>query len=133
MPEEMEFPYGRNEFGRPTWMGIICRDVGKQRKFYEEVLKMTLVGENEQGPCYSLGGVYMLELDHYDDNNPEASVPGVQMGFEHPDLEKLKEYLDAQGVPTSLIRGGSEGRWFKAWDPEGNIIGFSNRMPRKDE
>ena len=130
MPEKMEFPYGRNEFGRPTWMGIICRDLAKMRTFYEDVLKMTPV-RDEQDPTYSLGGVYELDLYPRDDNNPEHSVPGVQMGFEHPDLERLKEYLDAQGVPTSPTRGPPEQRWFKAWDPEGNVIGFSSHVPLK--
>ena len=130
MPEKMAFPYGRDKFGRPTWMGIICRDLEKMRKFYEDVLKMRPHSALEDWANYSLGGVYNLELIRCD-NSLDYPEPGIHIGFEHPDLDALKEYLDSQGVKTTPMRGDDQGHWFKAWDPEGNIINFTTHVPRK--
>ncbi len=125
VPQDLDFPYGRGEFGKPTWMGIICRDLQKLRRFYEDVLKLKPSEEGEDFVSYELGGPYVLELIQCD-YSEDYPAPGIQLGVEHPRLEALKAHLHDRGVPTTRLRGGGTG-WFKARDPEGNILNFTNR------
>jgi len=111
-------------------------DLGRARKFYGEVLGLTVKEENADGVEYSCGGgtsVFVYPSGYAGTNQATAA------GFDVDDLDAAMKDLESRGVTfeeydlpgIKTVKGvvtmpdGSKGAWFK--DTEGNILSLMNR------
>lgn len=109
---------------------IPARDLSRTRRWYEDVLGLSMVSEDEAAVIYESGGtqlnLYQTEaagkaqhtligwsVDDIEAVVEELTAKGV--GFEHYDMPGLQ--TDARGVAHM---GEERAAWFK--DPEGNIL-----------
>ena len=111
-------------------------DLGRAKKFYGEVLGLSVKKENPDGVEYSCGGgtsVFVYPSSFAGTN--QATAPG----FEVDNIEATKKDLESRGVTfeeydmpgIKTVNGlvtmpdGSQGGWFK--DSEGNILSLMAR------
>jgi len=111
-------------------------DLGRAKKFYGEVLGLSIKQENPDGVEYSCGGgtsVFVYPSSYAGTNQATA------VGFEVDDIEATKKDLESRGVGfeeydipgIKTVNGivtmpnGSKGGWFK--DSEGNILSLMMR------
>jgi predicted enzyme related to lactoylglutathione lyase len=109
--------------GFPSWVGVVCDDLEGQRRFYEDVLGMRVVGEGDDWIHFDLGTGSEFELIRHS-NEPQYDGARYQVGFAVDDIEAARRELVARGVtPISEIIGTKgEGRWAYFKDPEGNVF-----------
>ena len=111
------------DLGFPSWVGVVCDDLEDQRRFYEDVLGMRVVGEGEDWIHFDLGTGPEFELVR---RSTEPQYDGVryQVGFAVDDIEATRRELVGRGVtPISDILGTRGlGRWAYFKDPEGNVF-----------
>ena len=109
--------------GFPTWVGVVCEDLEAQRRFFEEVLGMRVVGEGEGWIHFDLAPGTMFELIRRS-TAPEYDGVRYQVGFAVDDIEAARRDLISGGVtPISEIYGiKGEGRWAYFKDPEDNVF-----------
>lgn len=111
-------------------------DLGRAKKFYGEVLGLSVKQENPDGVEYNCGGgtsVFVYPSSYAGTNQATAA------GFEVDDLDAsmkdlagrgltFEEY-DLPGIKTEkgvvTMPDGSRGAWFK--DTEGNILSLMSR------
>ena len=109
--------------GFPSWVGVVCEDLEGQRRFYEDIVGMRVVGEGEDWIHFDLGTGADFELLR---RSAEPQYDGVryQVGFAVDDIEATRLELIARGVtPISEINGvKGDGRWAYFKDPEGNVF-----------
>lgn len=111
-------------------------DLGRAKKFYGEVLGLSVRQENPDGIEYDCAGgtsVFVYPSSYAGTNQATAA------GFEVDDLEATKKDLEGRGVTfeeydlpgIKTVKGvvtmpdGSKGGWFK--DSEGNILSLIKR------
>jgi predicted enzyme related to lactoylglutathione lyase len=101
----------------------VCDDLDDQRRFYENVLGMRVVGEGEDWIHFDLGTGPEFELIRRS-REPQYDGRRYQVGFAVEDIEATRRELIARGVtPISEIDGvKGEGRWAYFKDPEGNVF-----------
>jgi predicted enzyme related to lactoylglutathione lyase len=114
--------------GFPTWVGVVCEDLERQRRFYEDVLGMRAIRDGDGFVAYELepGGEFeLIERS----NEPEYDGVRYQVGFAVDDIEATRRELISRGVtPISDIHGTKgEGRWAYFKDPEGNVFELKER------
>ena len=114
--------------GFPTWVGVVCEDLERQRRFYEQVLGMPVVREGDDFVELDLGAGTMFELIRRS-TDPEYDGVRYQVGFAVDDIEATRRELISRGVmPISEIHGvKGEGRWAYFKDPEGNVFELKER------
>ena len=119
------------DLGFPSWVGVVCEDLEGQRKFYEDVLGMRVVGESDDWIHFDLGTGLDFELIR---RSTEPQYDGVryQVGFAIDDIEATRRELIASGVtPISDIQGTRGlGRWAYFKDPEGNVFEIKESADR---
>jgi predicted enzyme related to lactoylglutathione lyase len=111
-------------------------DLGRAKKFYGEVLGLSVKQEGVDGVEYSAGGgttVFIYPSSFAGTNQATAA------GFEVDDLDATKKDLESRGVTfeeydfpglktengIATMPDGSKGGWFK--DTEGNILSLTHR------
>jgi predicted enzyme related to lactoylglutathione lyase len=111
-------------------------DLGRAKKFYGEVLGLSVKKENPDGVEYDCGGgtsVFVYPSSFAGTNQATAA------GFEVDDIEATKKDLESRGLTfeeydmpgIKTVNGlvtmpdGSQGGWFK--DTEGNILSLMAR------
>jgi len=111
-------------------------DLGRAKKFYGEVLGLSVQQENPDGVEYALGGgtsVFVYPSSYAGTNQATA------VGFEVDDLDATMKDLQSRGATfeeydlpgIKTVKGvvtmpdGSRGAWFK--DTEGNILSLMKR------
>lgn len=95
-------------------IALICSDYERSKKFYTEVLGLTIIRETYRAERRSykldlaLNGVYILELFSFPHpphrlSHPEAT--GLRhLAFEVEDLDQTVAALQAQGILTEPVR-----------------------------
>jgi catechol 2,3-dioxygenase-like lactoylglutathione lyase family enzyme len=119
------------DLGWPEWIGVVCKDLRAQRRFYRDVLGLTEVKEGPDSVHFDLGGGRQLELLQQS-GEPEYELVRYQVGFSVPDIEAASSQLAARGVASvSPIRGtAAGGQWCYFRDPEGNVFELKARRRR---
>jgi catechol 2,3-dioxygenase-like lactoylglutathione lyase family enzyme len=115
---------------------VAVKDMEAARKFYEETLGLTKVGDDPGGVRYKSGNsmVFVYESEFAGTNKATAVSWGVGDG-----IEAIVEGLKAKGVvfeqydlPGATregdlhVMGDLKAAWFK--DPSGNILNIVNKM-----
>ena len=112
----------------PTWIGIVVDDLGRQRRFWAELLG---VPENEAGEDYvdfDLGEGRRLELVRRSEE-PEYDRPRFQVGFEVDDVARVREELIRRGVEAiGEAQPNEVSPWAYFRDPEGNVFEIKQRV-----
>lgn len=95
-------------------IAIICTDYPRSKRFYTEVLGLTIIREvyREQRQSYkldlALDGQYLLELFSFPDPPKRVSRPEAaglrHLAFEVADLDAVVAHLNAFGVEAEPIR-----------------------------
>ncbi|RYD60773.1 MAG: VOC family protein [Sphingomonadales bacterium] len=111
---------------------ILTADRAKTRPFYADVLGLAVIGEEDFGVTFDLGGGATLRLTDLKDHTPG---PHTVMGWEVPDIRAAMADLRAKGVQFEIYDGfgqDEDGVWaFQdtklAWfnDPEGNNLSLA--------
>jgi catechol 2,3-dioxygenase-like lactoylglutathione lyase family enzyme len=107
----------------PIWIGIVCDDLDRQRRFYRDVLGLSEVKHEETAAWFDLEG-RLLELSSRT-ALPQSDERRVSVGFEVDDIEAARAGLVARGVEAiSDIDGGPESGsyWTYLRDAEGNVF-----------
>ena len=111
-------------------------DLDRAKKFYGEVLGLSVREENPDGIEYECGGgtsVFVYPSSYAGTNQATA------VGFEVDDIQATKKDLEGRGVTfedydfpglktengIATMPDGSQGGWFK--DSEGNILSVMKR------
>jgi predicted enzyme related to lactoylglutathione lyase len=111
-------------------------DIGRAKKFYGEVLGLSVRQEGPDGvefDCGSGTSVFVYPSSYAGTNQATAA------GFEVDDLDATKKDLESRGVTfeeydmpglktekgIATMPDGSQGGWFK--DSEGNILSLMHR------
>ncbi len=101
-------------FNRIHHVAIICSDYPKSKQFYSQILGLEILAETYRAErdSYKLDlalpdGV-QIELFSFPAAPPRPSFPEAQglrhLAFEVDDVEKVKRYLEAQGIEVEPIR-----------------------------
>ena len=117
--------------GWPNWVGVVCRDLEKQRAFYREALGFSELGHGEDWAWFDLGWPNVFELLALDEAAPQYDQPRFQSGFSVGDIRAARDELLRRGVePVGEIAGepGSAGYWCYFRDREGHIFEISQRL-----
>lgn len=95
-------------------IAVICRDYGKSKRFYTELLGFKIEQEvyREERKSHkldlSLNGNYLIELFSFPDPPARPSRPEAtglrHLAFEVENIEKCIQLLNAHQVPTEPIR-----------------------------
>jgi glyoxylase I family protein len=119
-------------------IAIICSDYERSKKFYCDVLGLSIVREvyREGRQSYkldlALGDHYIIELFSFPDPPPRPSQPEAcglrHLAFAVTDISAAKKTLEAQGVTVEPIRTDEfTGREFTFFaDPDGLPIELYN-------
>jgi catechol 2,3-dioxygenase-like lactoylglutathione lyase family enzyme len=120
--------------GWPTWIGIVADDLGRQRRFYRDVLGFTELGEGAGWVQFELGGERLLEIVQRS-GEPQYDQARYQVGYTVEDIEAAREQLIGLGVEVvSELEGdaGSGRRWCYFRDAEGNVFELKERRGALD-
>lgn len=113
--------------GWPTWIGIVVEDLGRQRRFWGDLLGLP---EDHSGPDYvsfEVGPGRSFELIERS-SEPQYDRLRFQVGFHVDDIERAREELIRRGVePITEIFANSDAPWAYFRDPEGNVFAIKQR------
>ena len=95
-------------------IAIICSDYPRSKKFYTEVLGLSIVAEHyrEERKSYkldlALNGQYIIELFSFPDPPPRPSRPEASglrhLAFSVPDIAAAIQWLNQNGIASEPIR-----------------------------
>lgn len=120
--------------GWPCWIGVVADDLGRQRRFYRDVLGMSEIAEGADWVQFDLGESRLLEIVQRSDH-PQYDQPRYQVGYAVEDIEAVRAQLVARGVlAISDLEGNSAagGRWCYFRDAEGNVFELKERRQGAD-
>jgi predicted enzyme related to lactoylglutathione lyase len=128
------FAFSEEEFmtvtlGWPSWIGVVAADLGRQRRFYRDVLGFSEIAAGADWVHFDLGESRLLEIGQRSDR-PQYDRPRYQVGYAVEDIQAACAQLVARGVPPiSDLEGDSEptGRWRYFRDAEGNVFELKER------
>ena len=111
---------------------VLTADRTVTKPFYADVLGLRVMGEDEFGTLFDLGGGATMRLTDIKDHEPG---PHTVLGWEVPDIRAAMADLRARGVPFETYEGfgqDEDGVWsfqdtHLAWfnDPEGNNLSLA--------
>lgn len=111
---------------------VLTADRSKTKPFYAEVLGLPIIGEEDFGVTFDLGGGATMRLTDIADHTPG---PHTVLGWEVPDIRAAMAELRGKGVSFEIYEGfgqDEEGVWsfqntHLAWfnDPEGNNLSLA--------
>lgn len=95
-------------------IAIICGNYEVSKKFYTEVLGLTIIAENYRAERESykldlaLNGEYIIELFSFPDAPPRPTRPEAiglrHLAFQVPDIEVTLKWMDEKGVTYEPLR-----------------------------
>lgn len=95
-------------------IAIICGNYEVSKKFYTEVLGLTIIAENYRAERESykldlaLNGEYIIELFSFPDAPPRHTRPEAiglrHLAFQVPDIEVTLKWMDEKGVTYEPLR-----------------------------
>jgi len=113
------------------YVGIRVTNLQKSIDFYTKLLGMKVAGrgkiEQTKGETVALRseeGVFILELNHYEDNSPYNTPYATGEGLDHlafkvDNLDKALEEARKAGYRVILEMKVNDGRWAYIEDPDG--------------
>jgi catechol 2,3-dioxygenase-like lactoylglutathione lyase family enzyme len=107
----------------------VAEDLGRQRRFYREVMGFAEVAAGPDWVQFDLGQSRLLELVQRTDQ-PQYDQVRCQVGYAVADIEAARDELIARGVqPVSGLEGNTQagGRWCYFRDAEGNVFELKER------
>lgn len=108
----------------PGESNIICSDLARSRKFYEEILGFKFVEEDSGAVRLSLGKSYYLLLPVATEKkapSPYCAKPEISLDLQVKDAKAAYEYLQSKGVEI-VQELDEEKSWFVIADPDGNHL-----------
>lgn len=112
----------------PIWIGVVCDDVSKQRRFYRDMLGMRELEAGDDWVWLDFGAGRLLELIQKSDDRQYQGV-GYQIGFEVDDIHTTREELVRRGIEVVTgIEGGEEATEYGAISR--TLRGICSRSPR---
>src|SRR5581483_12247666 len=108
----------------PSWIGVVAEDLGRQRRFYRDVLGFTEVAQGPDWVQFDLGGSRLLEIVQRS-GQPQYGEARYQVGYAVEDIEAARHHLVSRGVePLTDLAGSAAdgGRWCYFKDAEGNVF-----------
>ena len=115
----------------PNWVGVVCRDLPKQRAFYRDVLGLPFLDQGDDWIQFDLGWPNLFELLALDPSIPQYAEPRFQVGFATGNIHAARAELMKHRVQVvSETEGGPEagGYWSYFRDPEGHVFELSQRF-----
>ena len=115
----------------PTWIGVVAEDLGRQRRFYRDVLGFTESAHGADWVQFGLGDGRLLEIVQRS-GHPEYGEARYQVGYAVDDIEAARQHLVSRGVVALTGLEGSaadSGRWCYFRDAEGNVFELKERRP----
>lgn len=121
-------------------IALICADYETSKRFYTEILGLTILGEyfraerNSYKLDLALNGQYIIELFSFPDPPKRPSRPEAlglrHLAFAVPDLDAAIAHLTENGVPTEPVRVDEHtGRRFTFFaDPDDLPLEFYEQM-----
>jgi catechol 2,3-dioxygenase-like lactoylglutathione lyase family enzyme len=113
----------------PVWIGIVCDDLGSQRRFYRDVLSLKELKAGKDFVWFDFDGK-LLEL-LAKSPLPQYDRRRVSFAFEVDDIHSARAELIDRGVEAiTEIEGGSQSRQYWAYfkDAEGNLFELVQRL-----
>lgn len=93
---------------------IICSNYEVSKKFYTDVLGLTIIAENYREERQShkldlaLNGDYVIELFTFPNRPPRPTRPEAiglrHLAFQVPDIEETLQWLDTKGIAYEPLR-----------------------------
>jgi predicted enzyme related to lactoylglutathione lyase len=121
--------------GWPIWVGVVSENIGRQRRFYRDVLEFKELGAGESWVSFDMGWPNFFELKGRSDD-PQYDRPRYQVAFGVDDIEAVQRELIARAVdPVSDIVGTPDigGYWCYFKDPDGNVFAITQRVATKPQ
>jgi predicted enzyme related to lactoylglutathione lyase len=115
----------------PTWIGVVAEDLGRQRRFYRDVLGFTEAAHGADWVQFGLGDGRLLEIVQRS-SDPEYGEARYQVGYAVDDIDAARRHLVSRGVePLTGVQGSAadSGRWCYFRDAEGNVFELKERRP----
>ena len=116
------------ELERVDFVGFLTQDVQRAKRFYTEVLGLSVESEGEHDIEFTLGQV---TLDVFDPSSIGEPFAPTLAGFalRVPDVDAARAELEAKGVAfdgDTIETGVCKQAWFK--DPDGNRLMLHRRF-----
>jgi catechol 2,3-dioxygenase len=116
---------------RSSYVRLNVQDLSASKKFYAEIVG--LIVEDETKEAIFLRG--LEEIQHHSLVLTKAKAPscdaiGFRVAFE-ADLDKAKEWYEAQGLKAEFVKIAHQGRTLRACDPQGFITEYYVEMERR--
>lgn len=86
----------------PTWVGVVCRDLEGQRRFYRDVLGLVEAAHGDDWIQFDMGEGATFELIEQSDI-PEYDQPRYQVGFVVDDMHTARTELLTRGVQSVVL------------------------------
>lgn len=117
----------RRVIGWPTWIGVVVRDLDRQRQFWGDLLGLPEAASGSDFVHFDMGAGRSFELIERS-GEPEYDQLRFQVGFAVEDVDGAREWLLDRGVkPITDIVRGDETSWAYFRDPEGNVFEITQR------
>ena len=114
----------------PAWIGVVCDDLEKQRRFYRDSLGLSEVASGAGWLQLDFGPGVTFELLARDAGLPQYDRRRYQVGFGVDDITTARNWLLARKVqPATDIIDAADGasRWAYFYDAEGNAFEITQR------
>jgi catechol 2,3-dioxygenase-like lactoylglutathione lyase family enzyme len=112
----------------PIWIGVVCDDLEKQRRFYREDLGLSELKAGDGWVWFDFGGRLLELLARAP--LPQYDQRGVSFAFEVDDIHAARAELVRRGVESVTdVEGGPESLqyWTYFKDAEGNLFELVQR------
>jgi catechol 2,3-dioxygenase-like lactoylglutathione lyase family enzyme len=121
-------PAGTVSLRWPIWIGVVCDDLEKQRRFYRETLGLSELKTGDGWVWFDFGG-RLLELLARSPL-PQYDQRRITFAFEVEDIQMARAELIRRGVePVTPVEGGPASLmyWTYFKDGEGNLFELVQR------
>jgi catechol 2,3-dioxygenase-like lactoylglutathione lyase family enzyme len=112
----------------PIWIGVVCDDLEKQRRFYREILGLSELKAGAGWVWFDFGGRLLELLARRP--LPQYDQRAVTFAFEVEDIHAARAALIRRGVESVTgVEGGPESLqyWTYFKDVEGNLFELVQR------
>ncbi len=129
---------------RTSHLTLRCKDLGASRGFYEGILNLFSIGEDERGRVYLAGDpdtrIPVLALEQAEGEDNPTPTPKKMYGLEHfamevGSLDQLKAvYRRFRDTGTAIDHTQDHGITNSLYfiDPDGNLIEVYHDVPRAE-
>lgn len=129
---------------RTSHLTLRCKDLGASRSFYEDVLNLRPIGEDERGRIYLAGNpetrIPVLALEQAETQDGPAPTPKKMYGLEHfamevgsvDQLRAVYRRLNDSHIAIDHTQDHGITKSVYFIDPDGNLIEIYHDVPRAE-